>query len=66
MKKFAKLRGKIVEVFGSQGKFADAMGQTTTNICNKLNGKRAWTQKDIAKASQLLSIDVSEIGIYFF
>jgi fumarylacetoacetate (FAA) hydrolase family protein len=66
MKKFAKLRGKIIEVFGSQVNYAKAMNQTPTNINKKLNGKTAWTQKDIIKSCELLSIDNSEIGIYFF
>lgn len=66
MKEFAKLRGKIIEVFGTLGNYANAMGQTPTNISRKLNGKVAWTQKDIVKSCRLLSIDNSEIGIYFF
>ena len=50
------LRGKVVEVFGTIGKFADAFGITQTQMQNKLNGKSGWSLEDVQKASVLLNI----------
>ena len=36
---YAKLLGKIVEIFGTQRKFAEAMGLSERTISLKLNGK---------------------------
>ena len=35
---YSKLRGKIKEVFGTQAKFAKAMGMSTVTLSAKLNG----------------------------
>ena len=34
---YSKLRGKIKEVFGTQAKFAKAMGMSTVTLSAKLN-----------------------------
>lgn len=63
---YDKLRGKIVEVFGSQRKFAKAMGWSERTLSLKLNGVRSWKQPDICKAIRLLHLKESDIPIYFF
>lgn len=63
---YSKLRGKIKEVFNTQEAFAEAMEMSTTSISAKLNNKVAWSQKEIDKASEVLSIPKDEIPIYFF
>lgn len=62
------LRGKVVEVFGTIGKFADAFGITRTQMQNKLNGKSGWSLEDVQKASVLLNIkdNPSECHRIFF
>ena len=60
------LKGKIVEVFGSQTKFAEAMGWTDAMLSFRMNGHVAWKQEDIAKACELLDIKEEEVGKYFF
>ncbi len=62
------LRGKVVEVFGTIGKFADAFGITQTQMQNKLNGKSGWSLEDVQKASVLLNIkdNPSECHRIFF
>ena len=63
---YAKLLGKIVEIFGTQRRFAEAMGLSERTISLKLNGKMGWKQAEIVKASSVLSIPENSIVEYFF
>lgn len=62
----SKLKGRIVEIYGSQKAFADAINKTETTVNNKLNDKRVMTQNDIVEWANALQIDVDDIGAYFF
>lgn len=63
---YSKLTGKIVEVFGTQLRFSEAMGLSERTISLKLNSKVEWKQGEINKACSLLGIDISDIPTYFF
>ena len=63
---YAKLKGKIVEVFGSRIEFAKHIGMSKTTVCHKMSGKRCWTQPEIMRAVIALHIEVDEIPEYFF
>lgn len=63
---YSKLKGKIVEVFGTQTAFAQEMGWSERTLSLKLNNKRFWKQPEIAKARELLLIGEEEIPVYFF
>ena len=63
---YSKLTGKIVEVFGTQLRFSEAMGLSERTISLKLNSKVEWKQSEINKACSLLGIDISDIPAYFF
>lgn len=63
--KGAKLRGRIVEVFGTLANFADAMGLSARTISLKLAGHIDWKGSEIALACKLLHIDQGEMGPYF-
>lgn len=63
---YNKLRGRIVEIFGSQAKFADVVGQSKQIITAKLSGRSSFTQDNIITWSRALNIDQNEIGNYFF
>lgn len=63
---YSKLMGKIVEVFGTQLRFSEAMGLSERTISLKLNSKVEWKQSEINKACSLLGIDISDIPAYFF
>ena len=63
---YSKLLGKIVEIFGTQSKFADRMGLSERSISLKLNGKVGWKQNEITKACSILSIKDEDIAAYFF
>lgn len=66
MKPFAKLRGRIVEIFGSQRRFAEEVGKSEVTIVSKLSGKMSFTMTDVQEWSRLLQIPLEEIGAYFF
>lgn len=66
MKKYPKLRGRIVERFGTMKRFAEALGKSEQTVIYKLNGKYGFSQDDIVVWSNLLEIEKEEVGIYFF
>ena len=61
-----KLRGRIVEVYGTQGKFAEALGCQSATVARKLNDRQNMTRSDIENWSRLLEIPAEEIPAYFF
>ena len=63
---YNKLRGRIVEKFGSQARFAKAIGQSEQIVSAKLAGSSAFTQENIISWCEVLDIDQNDIGIYFF
>ena len=65
---YSKLRGRIIEKFGSIKAFAKAYGLSHVTMSNKLNGKVAISMDDIVKMSrpELLDIQPSEFHLYFF
>ena len=63
---YNKLRGKIVEIYGSQIEFAKAMKWSEKTLSLKLNGKVPWKQTDIMTAIQILGLSESDIQDYFF
>lgn len=64
--KYRKLRGRIIEKYGSQEKFSEAINLSKNSLSLKLNGKTGFSQADMIKWSRLLDIDISEYGEYFF
>lgn len=63
---YDKLIGRIVEKFGTQGRFAKALGVSERTLSLKLNNKIFFSQDEIAKISKLLNITLDEIQDYFF
>lgn len=63
---YNKLRGKIVEIFGSQKEFSKRIGLSEQSITAKLNGRSEFSQNDIINWSDALRIALDEIGTYFF
>ena len=64
--KFNKLKGKIIEVFGTQKAFAEAVNRPQNTISQKLNGKIAISKHDIEQWASVLDIDRTDYGTYFF
>jgi len=65
---YSKLRGRIIEKFGSIKAFADAYGLSNVTMSGKLNGKVAISMDDIVKMSapEFLDIPPNEYHEYFF
>lgn len=63
---YNKLRGRIIEKFGSQVEFAKAMNWSERTLSKKINGKVQWKQADICNAIKLLEISKDDIQEYFF
>ncbi|MFK4897354.1 DUF739 family protein [Lactococcus petauri] len=63
---YSKLSGRIKEKYGTQEKFAQAMGTSGTVLSRKLNNLSKWDQDDITKAVDLLDIPDKDFHKYFF
>lgn len=64
--KYAKLRGRIKEKFGTERAFSEALEISLISVSKKLTGKTQFTSEDIKKWCSLLDISLKDIGIYFF
>jgi transcriptional regulator with XRE-family HTH domain len=63
---YSKLRGRIVEKYGTMSRFAEELGITLVAVSNKLNNKTGFTRADIEKWANLLEIPSGEYDAYFF
>ena len=66
MKDYSKLKGKIVEVYGSQEKLAKILDISNQSMSNKMTNKVPFKTNEIEKLVELLGIDPQDIGVYFF
>ena len=63
---YSKLRGRIVEKYGTMSKFADELGISLVAVSKKMNNKSGFTRTDIEKWATLLDIPGIEYDAYFF
>lgn len=63
---YSKLRGRIIEKYGTLAAFAERIELSQTSLSKKMTGKTGFSQEDIRVWSKLLDIDPSEYGLYFF
>lgn len=63
---YSKLRGRIVEKFGTITNFAERLSISRVSVDYKLNNKVQISRSDIIEWSKLLDISPEEYGIYFF
>lgn len=63
---YSKLKGKITELYGTQGNFAKKVGISRNSMSKKLTCKAEFSQRDIIQWSALLNLDKNEYGEYFF
>lgn len=63
---FSELRGRIVTVYGTMRKFADALGISANTLSGKMSNKTEWSQPEIYKSCKLLKIEVEKIPTFFF
>lgn len=62
---YSKLRGRIVERYGSVAKFSEKTKIKYPAVIRKMAGETAFTQADIVEWCELLGIDMSEAPLYF-
>lgn len=63
---YSRLKGKIIEKYGTQNAFAAAVSMTPQNLSHKLNNGVGFGQSEILQWCQLLQIPANEIEKYFF
>lgn len=63
---YSKLKGRIIEKYGTQGKFAEAIGLSENSTSKKLKGLFGLSQEDMEAWAKLLDIDRDDFGEYFF
>ena len=63
---YSKLLGRIKEFGFTQEIIALKIGMSVSTMSFKLNNKAFFTQKEIRKICDLLEIETTEIGAYFF
>lgn len=63
---YSKLKGKIVEKFGTQAAFAKALGVSQRTLSLKMQSKIYFRQDEINKAMHLLGIPLDDTREYFF
>lgn len=63
---YSRLRGRIIEKYGSQGKFAVVNHLSDRSMSLKLNNGIGFSQAEILKWCELLDINSLEIAPYFF
>ena len=55
-----KLKGKIVEVFGSQSNFAIKIGEDETYVSRVINGRRALDEKKQRRWAKALKVNAQD------
>lgn len=63
---YSKLRGRIVEKYGSISNFADHLSISRTALNNKLSNRTDISREDIISWSKLLDILPDDYSAYFF
>jgi transcriptional regulator with XRE-family HTH domain len=63
---YSKLRGRIVEKYGSISAFAKATNVSFVTASNRLNNKTEWKSSDIMEAAEVLDIALDDVRDYFF
>lgn len=63
---YSKLRGRVIEKYGTCSKFASALGVDHKTVSMFLNRKRVFKDTEIVEWITLLDLKRSEIPAYFF
>lgn len=61
-----KLKARIVEKFGTQKAFCEAIGVAPSTLSRYLNEGLDWKSSTLIKAVRALQIPDEEIDLYFF
>ena len=64
--KYLKLRAKIKEVYGTEGRFADALHTSRNSVSRRFNDRTEFSKSDMEMWCSMLGIPLEESGKYFF
>ena len=63
---YQKLLGRIKEMCGTQDNFAEQLGIGRSSLSQRLNNKLEFSQDEMFRACDILSIPLDEMQLYFF
>lgn len=63
---YSKLRGRIIEKFGTIGNFQKHLDVSNVVVSKKMNNRVRLSHDDITQWADLLEIPLEQIGVYFF
>lgn len=63
---YRPLKARILEKFGTQERFANALRISASALNNKLNGRSEFDQNEIITSLDLLEVERSDLKRYFF
>lgn len=63
---YSKLRGRIIEKFGTIGNFQKHLDVSNVVVSKKMNNRVRLSHDDITQWADLLEIPMEQIGVYFF
>lgn len=63
---YSLLRGRIRQICKTEQNFAKLLGRTQNFLSKVFHGTTYFDSKDIFRAVEILDIDISEIGSYFY
>ena len=61
-----KLKGRIIEILGSNQAFIQKMKISNASFYGKINGEKEFTDEEIYKACKILQINPTDVYEYFF
>lgn len=64
--KYKKLRGRIVEKYGSLKNFSKNLDISEVSVSKKMNGRTGFSQEDMDEWAKKLEIPLVEYGEYLF
>lgn len=63
---YAKLRGRIREMYGTDAAFSTVVGINKSTLSKKLNNKSDWSRSEMEAACKALDISLEDMVAYFF
>ncbi|MBO5968980.1 MAG: DUF739 family protein [Clostridia bacterium] len=64
-KDFSKLKGRIVEKFGTQKAFCEALGKAPEWLSRRMNNQIEFDADDMVSIIDILEIDPQDLHLYF-
>ena len=63
---YSKLRGRLIEKYGTVARFSQFLDVSKSTVSLKLNNKVDISRDDIIKWSKILEISPSDYGAFYF